>query len=137
MTTPYNPQHNGVVERKNRTIMEVAQEMIHDQDLPMHLWEESSRTTVYVQSRTPHKILDNKTPEEVLFGKKPEVRHFRIFGCPVYTHIPKEKRTKLDPSRNKGIFLGYIESSKAYRIYFPGFKKIDICMDVNFDEDST
>jgi hypothetical protein len=62
--------------------------------------------------------LDNKTPEEVFFGKKPEVSHLRIFGCPIYTHVPKEKRTKLDPSGKKGIFVGYSESSKAYRIYF-------------------
>ena len=55
----------------------------------------------------------------------------------MYIHIPKEKRTKLDPSRKKGIFVGYSESSKAYRIYFLGFKKIDISRDVTFDEDST
>ena len=111
--------------------------MIHGQDLPMHLWAEAARSTVYIQNRTPHKILDNKTPEEVLFGKKPKVSHLRIFGCLVYTHVPKEKRTKLYPSGKKGIFVGYSESSKAYIIYFPEFKKIDISRDVNFDEDST
>jgi len=52
----------------------------------------------------------------------------------VYIHIQKEKRTKLDPSGKKGILMGYSESSKAYRIYFPGFKKIDISRDVTFDE---
>ena len=55
----------------------------------------------------------------------------------MYVHIPKEKRTKLDPSGKKGIFVGYSESSKAYRIYFPGLKKIDISRDVTFDEGST
>ena len=55
----------------------------------------------------------------------------------MYIHIPKEKRTKLDPSGKKGIFVGYSKSSKAYRIYFPGFKKIDINRDVTFDEDSS
>ena len=53
----------------------------------------------------------------------------------MYIHIPKEKRTKLDPSRKKGIFVGYSKSSKAYRIYFPGYKKTDISRDVTFDED--
>ena len=48
MTTPYNPQHNGVEERKNRTIMEAMKTMIHDQDLPMHLWVEATRKNVYV-----------------------------------------------------------------------------------------
>ena len=73
---------------------------------------EAARTSVYVQNRTPHRVLKNKTPEEVFFDKKPEVSHLRIFGCPVYIHIPKEKRTKLDPSGKKGIFLGYSKSSK-------------------------
>ena len=54
----------------------------------------------------------------------------------MYIHIPKQKRTKLDPSGKKGIFVGYSEISNAYRIYFPGFKKIDINRDVTFDEDS-
>ena len=53
----------------------------------------------------------------------------------MYIHIPKEKRTKLDPSGKKGIYVGYSESSKPSRIYFPGFKKIDISRDVTFDED--
>ena len=52
----------------------------------------------------------------------------------MYTHIPKEKRTKLNSSRRKGIFMGYSDTSKAYRINFPGFKKININRDVTFDE---
>ena len=109
MYTPYNPQQNGVAERKNRTIMEAAREMIHDQDLRMHLWEEVSRTTVYVQNRNPHRVLENKTPEEVFSNKKLEFIHLRIFGCLVYIHISKENRTKLDPSGKKGIFVGLLE----------------------------
>ena len=78
LTTPYNPQQNGVAERKNTTIMEAARAMLHDHDLPMHLWAEADRTVVYVQNRTPHKLLENKTPEEVFSDKKPEVSHLRI-----------------------------------------------------------
>ena len=105
-------------------IMEAGRAMLHDQDIPMHLWEEATRTTVYVQNHTPHRVLKNKIAEEVFSGKKPGVNHIRIFGCLVYIHIPKEKRTKLYPSRKKGIFVGYSESSKDYIIYFPGLKKI-------------
>ena len=63
--------------------------------------------------------------------------HINIFGCPVYVHIPKEKRTKLDPSGNKGIFLGYYEVSRSSRIYISGFHHIDISRDVTFDEETT
>ena len=97
--------------------MEAARVMLHDQDLPMHIWVEATRTVVYVQNYTPHRVLKNKTPEEVFSNKKPEVSHLRIFGCLVYVRIPKEKRKKLDPSGKKGIFVGYSKSSKAYRIY--------------------
>ena len=70
-------------------------------------------------------------------GEKPKVIHLRIFGFPVYIHIPKEKRTKLDPFGKKCIFVGYNNTSNAYQIYFQGFKKIDINRDLTFDEDST
>ena len=89
LSTPYNTQQNGIAERKNRTIMEAARAMLHDQDLPMHLWVEAAISAVYVQNRTPHIVLENKTPEEVISSKKPEVIHLRIFGCPIYIHIPK------------------------------------------------
>ena len=115
-TVPYNPQQNGVAERKNQTIVEAAKAMIHDQTLPMFLWVEASRTTIYVQNRCPHRILKNMTPEESFIGVKPEVDHLRIFGCPVYIHMPKEKRTKLEPSGKKGTFVVCSESSEAYRI---------------------
>ena len=68
--------------------------------------------------------------------EKPKVSHLKIFGCPVYLYVPKEKRSKLDPSRKKGIFVGYREQSKAYRIYIPGFRQIKINRDVTFDEDA-
>ena len=113
--------------------MEDARAMLHDHDLPMHLWVEATRTMVYVHNCTPHRVLKTKTSKEVFFGKKPEVSHLRIFGYLVYIHIPKEKRTKLDPSGKKGIFVGYSEISKDYIIYFPGFKKIDISKDVTYD----
>ena len=63
LTTPYNPQQNGVVERKNQTIMEAVKTKIHDQDLPMYLWAEAARTAVYVQNRISHNALGFKKPE--------------------------------------------------------------------------
>jgi hypothetical protein len=69
-------------------------------------------------------------------GKKPEVIHLKIFGCPVFIHIPKEKRNKMEPSGKKGIFVGYCEVSKAFGIYIPGHHHIDISRDVTFDKDA-
>jgi hypothetical protein len=81
--------------------------------------------------------LKDKTPEEVFSGIKPEVGHLRIFGCPVYIHVPKEKRTKMEPSGKKGVFVGYSENSKAYRIYVPGQRQIEVSRDVTFHEEVT
>jgi transposase InsO family protein len=104
-TILYNPLQNGVAERKNKTIVEATKAMIHDQNLPMILWVEASMSAVYVQNMSPHKIMKNMTPEEAFTGVKLEVGHFRIFGCPVYFHVPKEKRTKLYSSGRKGTFV--------------------------------
>jgi hypothetical protein len=136
LTIPYNPQQNGVAKRKNRTIMEAVKTMIHDQDLPMCLWVEAEKIAVYVQNRLSHSALGFKTPEEMFSRKKTEVIHLKIFACPVFVHIPKEKRNKLDPSGKKGIFVGYCEVSKAFRFYIPGHHHIEISRDVTFDEDA-
>jgi hypothetical protein len=81
--------------------------------------------------------LKRKTPEEVFTGCKPSVDHLRIFGIPVDIHIPKEKRTKLEPSSKKGTFVGYSETSKAYRIYILAKKFIEVSRDVTFHEETT
>jgi hypothetical protein len=91
-------------------------------------------TAIYMQNRSPHRILKDMTPEEAISGKKSNVENLRIFGCQVYSHIPKDKRNKLEPSRKKGIFVGYSDSSKAYRIYIPDQHKIEVSRDVTFNE---
>jgi hypothetical protein len=131
---PHNPQQNGVAERKNRSIEETMKALMNDQSLSMYLWGEAAMTTIYVQNRSPHRILKDMTPEEAFSGKKPSVEHLRIFGCPIYIHVPKDKRKKLEPSGRKGIFVGYSESSKAYKIYIPEQHKIEVNRDVTFDE---
>ena len=73
----------------------------------------------------------------MFLSERPEVSHLNILGCPVYINIPKEKRSKLDPSGKKGLFVGYSEQSKAYRMYIPGYRQIELSRDVTFDEDTT
>ena len=92
--------------------MEAMKTMIHDQDLPIYIWDKATRTIVYVHNRLSHSALGFKTLEEMFKGKNPEVCHLKIFGCPVYVTIPKEKSTEFNPSEKKGIFFGYCEVSK-------------------------
>jgi hypothetical protein len=137
LTVPSNPQQNGVAERNNRTICEATRAMMHDQNLPLSIWVEAASIAVYIQNRCPHKAFEAKNPEEVFTGCKPSIDHLRIFGSPVYIHISKEKRTKLEPSGKKGTFVGYSETSKAYRIYILGQKFIEVRRDVTFHEETT
>jgi hypothetical protein len=109
--------------------------MLHDQGLPLFLWAEACYTAVYQQNRSPHRAVESTTPEEAFSGKKPEVGHFRIFGCITYSYVPSEKRTKLEPTTERGIFVGYSETSKDFCIYLPSLRKTVLRRDVRFEED--
>ena len=134
-TVPHTPQQNLVVERKNKTMVETAQAMLFDQELPLFLWAEAYRTAVYIQNRCPHIALGRKTPEEVFTGTRPDVSHLRIFGSVCYCHIHADTRKKLDPSGEKGLLFGYSEISKAYKVYISTRRRIIVSRDVQFDED--
>jgi hypothetical protein len=86
---------------------------MYDQNLSLSLWAKATSTAVYIQNRCSHKALEAKTLEEGFTVMKSSIDHLRIFGSPIYIHIPKEKMTKLEPSRKKGTFVGYNETSKA------------------------
>jgi hypothetical protein len=133
----YNPQQNGVAERKNRSIIGAVKAMLHDQSFPMYLWAEACNTVVYLWNRSPHQILEGKTPEEAYTCSKPEIGHLKIFGCPFYIHIPVEKRTKLQPSGQRGILVGYNMDLKAYRVFLPDQRKTVVSRDVKFEENMT
>jgi hypothetical protein len=135
MTVPYNPQQNGAAERKNRAITGAARSILHDQSLPLYLWAEACGTIVYLQNRSPHRILGKMTPKEAFTGRRPDVEHIRIFGCSTFSHVPSERRMKLYPTAQQGILVGYSEVSKAYRIYILPLRKVVVRRYVRFEED--
>jgi hypothetical protein len=102
----YNHQQNGVAERKNRSIISEVKAMLHDQSLPMYMWEKVCNTTVYLQNRSPHRILEGKTSEVAFTGSRPKIGNLKIFGCPVYIHILVEKRKTLQLSGQRGSLVG-------------------------------
>ncbi|KAI5351333.1 hypothetical protein L3X38_004224 [Prunus dulcis] len=88
----YTPQQNGVVERKNRTVVEMAKAMLHEKELPYYLWAEAVHTAVYILNRCPTKALRNKTPFEAYSTRKPGVAHLKVFGSVCFVHKPEESR---------------------------------------------
>jgi hypothetical protein len=134
LTAAYTPQQNGIAERKNRTLLDMVRCMITSKDIPKRFWPEAVNWANYVLNRSPAAALSDVTPEEAWSSTKPSVKHFRIFGCIAYAHIPDAQRKKLDNKSTKCIFLGVSEESKAYRLYNPVTKKIVISRDVIFVE---
>ena len=111
------PQQNGVVEQKNRRIVEMARSMLKAKGLPNKFWAEAVYITVHILNRAPTKPVLNKTPFEAWHNKKPEVNSNKIFGCIAYTHIPSQLREKLDEKSEKYIFIGYSEESKRHIVF--------------------
>jgi hypothetical protein len=112
----HTPQQNGVAERANRTIVEMARSMIHGQGLGLEFWAEAVSNAVYIRNRCPTSAVHGKTPQEARCG--------RVFGCIAYAKIPDASRTKLEAKSVKCLFLGYCEGSKAYRLICLESKKI-------------
>lgn len=131
-TCPYTPQQNGVAERLNRTILEKVRSLLSETGLGEEFWAEASSTVAYMINRTPSIPLELKVPEEVWSGRKPEYDHMRRFGCLVYYHVDQGK---LKPRAKKGVFMGYPQGVKGYRIWSLEEKKIVINRNVLFHED--
>lgn len=132
-TTAYSPQQNGVAERKNRSLQEMATCMLLDAGLAKRFWGEAIATAAYLQNRLPSRTVD-RTPYEVWFGKKPSLSYLRVFGSPAYVHIPDIKRSKLDGKAQRLLFVGYCDDRKAYRFLDPKTNGITISRDARFIE---
>ncbi|CAL2251278.1 unnamed protein product [Prunus armeniaca] len=137
LTMAYTPQQNGVVERKNGTVVEMAKSMLHEKEIPYSLWAEAVHTAVYILNRCPTKVLNNVTPFEAYSGRKPGTAHLKVFGSLCYVHVPNELRHKLEPKSVKGVFVGYATCEKGYRIYDPISKKLTLSRDIIFDEEKS
>ena len=135
MTVPRSPQQNGVAERKNRTILDMARSMLKSKKLPKELWAEAVACAVYLSNRSPTRSVWGKTPQEAWSGRKPGISHLRVFGSIAHVHVPDEKRTKLDDKSESFIFIGYDANSKGYKLFNPNNKKVVISRDVVFDEE--
>ncbi len=139
LTTIHTPQHNGIAERVNRTLMEMARSMLFHAKLPIQFWSEAvqcaSKILNYRISRGDEQGL--KTPFEIWTGTKPDYNHLKVFGCDAFVHIPKSERSKLEPKSIKCIYLGPDSiRENGYRFYDNTNNKIIISRDATFDENS-
>lgn len=111
------PQQNGIVERKNRTIQEMARSMLLGRNVPRRFWAEAVNTACHTVNRVYLRPNTNKTPYELWMGKKPNLSYFRVFGSPCYILRDRELLGKFDIRSDEGIFLGYSQHSRAFRVF--------------------
>ena len=115
-TTPYNPQQNGVAERKNRTLLNMVRCMMCTTGLPKFLWGEALKTANYICNRTPSKAIE-KTSFELWCGRKPSLHHCHVWGCHAEARVYNPNLSKLDSKSISCYFIGYPEKSKGYKLY--------------------
>jgi len=133
-TAPYTPQQNGVVERRNQTIVAMARSILCARGMPGRFWGEAVHTAVFLLNRAPTSALDGQTPFQAWHGRKPAVHFIKVFGCVAYIKSQRPHLGKLDDRGKKVVFIGYQEGSKAYRFYDPVTERVHVSRDVTFDE---
>ena len=116
-SAPTTPQQNGVVERKNQVIQEMARVMLLNKQRPQKFWGEAVNTSCYIGNRIFFRVGTKKTTYEIWNGKKPKVKYFRVFGSKCYILNDRENLGKFDAKSDEGIFLGYSITSRAYRVF--------------------
>ncbi|KAH9753250.1 Integrase catalytic domain-containing protein [Citrus sinensis] len=133
-SSPRTPQLNGVVERKNRHIQKMARTMLNENSLSKYFWAEAVNTACYVLNRVLIRPNLNKTPYELWKDRKPNIDYFKVFGYKCFVLNTKDNLGKFDPKSDVGIFLGYSNSSKVYRVYNKRTLVLEESMHVTFDE---
>jgi transposase InsO family protein len=131
---PYTPQQNGVVEKKNRTLLDMTRTMFDEYKTLDRFWVEAINTACYsINQLYLHRILKN-TSYELLTGKKPNVSYFRAFGSKCFILIKRGRSSKFAPKVVEGFLLGYDSNTSAYRVFNKSTGLVEVSCDIVFDE---
>ena len=131
LTPPRTPQHNGVSERRNRTLLDMVRSMMNRSTLPLSFWSYALITATRILNMAPTKKLD-KTPYEIWHGKVPSLSYLKVWGCEAY--VRQQASNKLDPRSTKCIFVGYPKDCIGYYFYNPSENKVFIARKAEFLE---
>ncbi|KAJ0534271.1 putative RNA-directed DNA polymerase [Helianthus annuus] len=133
-TCPHTPQQNGVVERKHRHLLETTRALMFQASLPKKFWGECVLAASYIINCLPSKVTSNKTPYEIMFREKPDYSRMRILGCLAYYWSTETNGDKFEFRGRPGVFLGYPQGTKGYKIFDIEHGKMVISRDVRFVE---
>jgi hypothetical protein len=133
-TAPYTPQQNGVVERRNQSVVNMARALLKGRGVPSVFWGEAIATAVWILNRVPTKALEGVTPYEAWHGRRPDISYFRTFGCTAFVKKVKPNLKKLEDHGTPVVFIGYEPGAKAWRFYDPVARHAVVSRDAVFDE---
>jgi hypothetical protein len=134
LSSPYTPQQNGVVERKNRNLLDMARTMLDEYKTPDRFWAEAINTACYSINRLYlHQIL-KKTSYELLTSKKPNVSYFKFFGSKCFILVKRCRKSKFASKTVEGFLLGYDSNTRAYRVFNKSTGLVEVSCDIVFDE---
>nr|GEX25770.1 hypothetical protein [Tanacetum cinerariifolium] len=133
----HSPEQNGIVERRNHTLIEAASTMLIYAKASLFLWAEAVATACYTKNHSIICLGHGKTPYELLHNKPPNLSFLHVFGALCYSTKESENLGKLQPKADIGIFIGYAPTKKAFRIYNQRTRRIIKTTHVNFDELTT
>jgi hypothetical protein len=116
LTISNTSQQNGVVERRNKTLLDIVRSMMAQANLPISFWGDALLTAAYILNRVPSQSVSS-TPYELWKGEKPNLEHLHPWGSASFVHNTTHKYGKLSPRARKHIFIRYSNSLKGYVMY--------------------
>ncbi|GJU86900.1 retrotransposon protein, putative, ty1-copia subclass [Tanacetum coccineum] len=131
LTSPYTPQHNGVSERRNRTLLDIVRSMMSLTTLPMSFWGYAPESAVRILNMVLTKKV-NKTPFEMWHEKVPNLSYLKVWGCEAL--VKRDTPNKLESRSIKCIFVGYLKETMGYYFYYPLENKIFVARYAEFFE---
>nr|GEW79991.1 hypothetical protein [Tanacetum cinerariifolium] len=133
-TPPYTPQHNGVSERRNITVLDMVRSMISQTTLPKSFWDYALETATCILNMVPTKKVE-KIPYEVWHGKVPKLSYLKVWGCEALVKRDTlTKPDKLEPRSIKCIFVGYLKETMGYSFYYAPENKVLVAQNAEFLE---
>jgi hypothetical protein len=123
-----------MVERKNRTLIDMARTMLDEYKSSDNYWAKAINTTCHAINRLYLHKYYKKTSYELLTGNKPKVSYFRVFGCKCFILNKKPRSSKFTPKIDECFLIGYGPNEHAYQVFNLSTERTEITIDVMFDE---
>ncbi|KAL0347648.1 UNVERIFIED_CONTAM: Retrovirus-related Pol polyprotein from transposon TNT 1-94 [Sesamum calycinum] len=125
------PQLNGVVERRNRTLLDMIRSMMSFTELPLSFWGYALETAASFLNITPSKTVA-QTPYQIWHDKPASYKYLRVWGSPAY--VKRLVRDKLDSRPSLCRFIGYPKETAGYYFYDPSEQKVFVSRNTVFLE---